>query len=206
MVGSLFGGSLKVSPKDVPAAAYDPPEGAGTRLAVLAGGCFWCVEAVYRELDGVLSVTSGYAGGTAETADYKTVCSGQTGHAEVIQIAYDPARTSFGKLLKIFFAVAHDPTQLNRQGNDVGTQYRSAIFYADDQQKDVAERYIAQLDAAGVYRARIVTRLEPLQDFFVAEGYHQNYAALHPDQPYIAAVALPKVDKLRAYFGEDLKA
>lgn len=205
MVGSFFGGSLKVSPKDVPAAEYDPPEGAGERLAVLAGGCFWCVEAVYKELDGVLAVTSGYAGGTAETADYKTVCTGQTEHAEVIQVRYDPSRTSFGKLLKIFFAVAHDPTQLDRQGNDIGTQYRSAIFYADEQQKAVAERYIAQLDAADVFKSKIVTRLEPLQDFFVAEAYHQNYAELHPDQPYIAAVALPKVDKLRAYFGDQLK-
>ncbi|MGH8444633.1 MAG: peptide-methionine (S)-S-oxide reductase MsrA [Solimonas sp.] len=205
MVGSFFGGSLKVSPRDVPAAAYDPPEGGGTKLAVLAGGCFWCVEAVYKDLDGVLSVTSGYAGGSAETADYKAVCTGETEHAEVIQIAYDPARASFGKLLKIFFAVAHDPTQLNRQGNDIGTQYRSAIFHADEQQKKVAEAYIAQLDAAGVYKSKIVTRLEPLEEFFVAEAYHQNYAELHPDQPYIAAVALPKVDKLRAYFGEDLK-
>jgi len=205
MVGNFFGGSLKVSPRDVPAAQFDPRETGSPKLAVLAGGCFWCVEAVYRELDGVLSVTSGYAGGSAETADYKTVCTGQTEHAEVIQIAYDPARTSFGKLLKIFFAVAHDPTQLNRQGNDVGTQYRSAIFYADDTQKQVAEAYIAQLDAAGVYSAKIVTRLEPLAAFFEAEAYHQNYAELHPDQPYIAAVALPKVDKLRAYFGEELK-
>lgn len=205
MAGSFFGGSLKVSPKDVPDAQYDPPESGGPKLAVLAGGCFWCVEAVYKELDGVLSVTSGYAGGSAETADYKTVCTGQTEHAEVVQIAYDPAKTSYGRLLKVFFAVAHDPTQLNRQGNDIGTQYRSAIFYADEAQKKVAEAYIAQLDAAGIYKSKIVTRLEPLQEFFEAEAYHQDYAAQHPDQPYIAAVALPKVDKLRAYFGEDLK-
>ncbi|MFT4047207.1 MAG: peptide-methionine (S)-S-oxide reductase MsrA [Solimonas sp.] len=205
MVGSFFGGSLTVSPKDVPAAAFDPPEPGETRLAVLAGGCFWCVEAVYKELDGVLSVTSGYAGGTAATADYKTVCTGRTDHAEVIQIVYDPKRTSFGRLLRIFFAVAHDPTQLNRQGNDVGTQYRSAIFYADEPQKKVAEAYIAQLDAAGVYRSKIATKLEPLQAFFEAEVYHQNYAELHPDQPYVAAVALPKVEKLRAYFGDALK-
>lgn len=205
MVGSSFGGSLKLSPKEVPAAQLDPQESGGPKLAVLAGGCFWCVEAVYRDLEGVLSVTSGYAGGSAETADYKTVCTGQTEHAEVIQIAYDPAKTSFGKLLKIFFAVAHDPTQLNRQGNDVGSQYRSAIFYADDTQKQVAAAYIAQLDAAGIYHSKIVTQLEPLQDFFEAEAYHQNYAALHPEQPYIAAVALPKVEKLRAYFGEQLK-
>ena len=205
-MGLFGGGGLKVSPSEVPAAAFDPAESGGDKLAVLAGGCFWCVEAVYRELDGVRAVTSGYAGGSAATADYKTVCTGQTDHAEVIQIVYDPQKTRFGKLLRIFFAVAHDPTQLNRQGNDVGTQYRSAIFYADAQQKAVAEAYIAQLDAAGVFKSKIVTRLEPLQEFFVAEAYHQNYAELHPDQPYIAAVALPKVDKLRAYFGDDLKS
>jgi peptide-methionine (S)-S-oxide reductase len=208
MIGSLFGGGgLKISPRDFPDAQFDAPLVAapGRALAVLAGGCFWCVEAVYRELEGVLQVVSGYSGGSADTADYKAVCSGQTEHAEVVQIAYDPSRISYGKLLKIFFSVAHDPTQLNRQGNDVGTQYRSAVFYADEQQKDITERYIKQLDAAGVYSRPIVTRLEPLEKFFEAEGYHQNYAELHPDQGYIAAVALPKVDKLREYFGESLK-
>ncbi|SEQ93526.1 peptide-methionine (S)-S-oxide reductase [Solimonas aquatica] len=206
-MAGLFGSSLKISPREFPEAQYDPPsEKPGPALAVLAGGCFWCVEAVYRELQGVEKVVSGYAGGDAATADYKTVCTGRTAHAEVIQIQYDPQRLRFGQLLRIFFSVAHDPTQLNRQGNDVGTQYRSAIFYAHALQKEVAERYIAQLDAAGVFSAPIVTRLEPLQEFFQAEDYHQNYAALHPDQPYIAAVALPKVEKLRAYFGEQLKA
>jgi len=207
MIGSLFGGSLKISPKDFPEPAYDTPLQAapGRALAVLAGGCFWCVEAVYRDLEGVLEVVSGYSGGSEETADYKAVCTGTTDHAEVIQIAYDPARLSFGKLLKIFFSVAHDPTQLNRQGNDVGTQYRSAVFYANDEQKLVAERYIKQLDAAKVFGRPIATRLEPLEQFFEAEGYHQNYAELHPDQPYIAAVALPKVEKLRQYFGDSLK-
>jgi len=207
MVGSLFGGSLKISPRDFPEPAYDAPLQAapGRALAVLAGGCFWCVEAVYRDLEGVLEVVSGYSGGSEETADYKTVCTGTTEHAEVIQIAYDPSRLSFGKLLKIFFSVAHDPTQLNRQGNDIGTQYRSAVFYADEEQKLVTERYIQQLDAAKVFGRPIVTRLEPLAQFFEAEGYHQNYAELHPDQPYIAAVALPKVEKLREYFGDSLK-
>lgn len=206
MFGSRFGGSsLRVSPRDVPAPDYDPPQPSGRAEAVLAGGCFWCTEAVYRELDGVIAVVSGYSGGSAETADYGTVCTGRSEHAEVIQIAYDPARVSFGALLRVFFAVAHDPTQFNRQGNDVGSQYRSAIFYADAQQKEVAERYIAQLDAAGVYTAPIVTRLEPLTAFFEAEAYHQNYAALHPGQPYIQAVSTPKVEKLRAYFGEALK-
>jgi peptide-methionine (S)-S-oxide reductase len=160
---------------------------------------------VYRDLEGVLEVVSGYSGGSADTADYKTVCTGSTEHAEVIQISYDPRRISYGKLLKIFFSVAHDPTQLNRQGNDVGTQYRSAIFYSDEEQKRVAEHYIQQLDAAGVFKSPIVTRLEPLHEFFEAEGYHQNYAALHPNESYIAGVALPKVEKLRAYFGEQLK-
>ena len=200
-----FGGRAGL--KDFPDPVLDTPRAAtpGKALAVLAGGCFWCVEAVYRELEGVLDVVSGYSGGTKETADYKTVCTGTTEHAEVIQITYDPSQITLGKLLKIFFAVAHDPTHLNRQGNDVGTQYRSAVFYADDEQKRIVEAYIRQLDAAKVYPAPIVTRLEPLRDFFEAEAYHQNYAALHPDQPYIAGVALPKVEKLRAYFGDSLK-
>jgi len=207
MVGSFFGGSLKISPKDFPAAKDDAPLSAtsGRALAVLAGGCFWCVEVVYRELQGVLEVVSGYSGGTAQTADYEMVCTGRTEHAEVIQIAYEPSRISFGGLLKIFFSVAHDPTQLNRQGNDIGTQYRSAIFYADDEQKRIAESYIKQLDAAGVFKSPIVTRLEPLSEFFEAEAYHQNYAALHPTQGYIAAVAMPKLEKLRTYFGEQLR-
>lgn len=207
MVGSLFGGSLKISPRDFPDAVDDAALAAtsGKALAVLAGGCFWCVEAVYRELEGVLEVVSGYSGGTAATADYEMVCTGRTDHAEVIQISYDPARITFGRLLKIFFSVAHDPTQLDRQGNDVGAQYRSAIFYADDEQKRVSEAYIRQLDAAGIFKSAIVTRLEPLREFFEAESYHQNYAALHPQQGYIAAVAMPKVEKLRAYFGEQLK-
>lgn len=204
---SLFARGLRISPKDFPPPAYDAAIEAapGRRLAVLAGGCFWCVEAVYREIEGVLDVVNGYSGGSAETADYKTVCSGATAHAEVVQIAYDPSRLTYGALLRVFFAVAHDPTQLDRQGNDIGPQYRSAIFYADDEQKTIAERYIRQLDEAKVYSRPIVTRLEKLEDFFEAEAYHQNYAALHPDQPYIAAVALPKVEKLRTYFGESLK-
>lgn len=194
--------------KNFPDALDDAPLAAqpGRALAVLAGGCFWCVEAVYRELVGVTTVVSGYAGGTQDTADYKTVCTGKTDHAEVVQIEYDPSLTTFGRLLKIFFAVAHDPTHLNRQGNDIGTQYRSAIFYRDAEQQRIAEHYIRQLDGAKIFPDPIVTRLEPFAEFFEAEGYHQNYAALHPDQPYIAAVALPKVDKLRAYFGDSLKS
>ncbi|WP_374680259.1 peptide-methionine (S)-S-oxide reductase MsrA [Hydrocarboniphaga effusa] len=205
---SFFNSSLRISPKDFPVADLDEAlaPSPGRKLAVLAGGCFWCVEAVYRELSGVLKVVNGYSGGTAETADYKAVCTGRTDHAEVVQIEYDPSQTSFGALLRIFFAVAHDPTQLDRQGNDIGTQYRSAIFYADEEQKRIAEAYIRQLDAAQVYSAPIVTKLDKLEDFFEAEAYHQNYAALHPNEGYIAGVALPKVDKLRRYFGEELKA
>lgn len=201
------GGSLKVSPRDFPDAVYDPPAVSGGKpaVAVLAGGCFWCVEAVYRELEGVLGVVSGYAGGSADNADYKAVCTGRTDHAEVVQVVYDPARVSFGRLLKIFFSIAHDPTQLNRQGNDVGTQYRSAIFYVDEGQKAVADRYMRQLDEAKVFHSAIVTRLEPLAQFFEAESYHQNYAELHPDQSYIQFAALPKVEKLRQYFGEQLR-
>ncbi len=183
----------------------DPASVAGEQLAVLAGGCFWCVEAVFKELDGVRTVTSGYSGGTAETADYKTVCTGTTDHAEVVAIRFDPARTSFGQLLKVYFAVAHDPTQKDRQGEDRGRQYRSAVFYTDEAQKEVAEAYIRQLDAAHVYNAPVVTEVVPLEAFHEAEAYHHNYAELHPEQSYIAAVALPKVAKLRKQFGDRLK-
>jgi len=177
----------------------------GQQTVVLAGGCFWCVEAVYKQLKGVLDVTSGYAGGTPQTANYRAVCSGRTNHAEAVQIRFDPAQISFGQLLKVFFSVAHDPTQKNRQGNDVGRQYRSAIFYADNEQKEVAAAYIKQLDAAKVFGDSIVTTLEPLEKFFPAEDYHQDYAELNPDQPYIACTALPKVDKLRKNFAPLLK-
>jgi len=175
------------------------------QVAVFAGGCFWCVEAVFAELRGVESVRSGYAGGSAETANYKTVCSGNTDHAEAIEIIYDASKVTYGQLLKIHFSIAHDPTTLDRQGNDVGRQYRSAIFYANDEQRRIAEAYIKQMNEARVFNAPIVTTLEPLKQFFVAEAYHQNYAALNPSQPYIAYVAQPKVEKLREYFGDRLK-
>ena len=175
------------------------------QVAVFAGGCFWCVEAVFAELRGVESVRSGYAGGSAETANYKTVCSGNTDHAEAIEIIYDASKVTYGQLLKIHFSIAHDPTTLDRQGNDVGRQYRSAIFYANDEQRRIAEAYIQQMNEARVFNAPIVTTLEPLKQFFVAEAYHQNYAALNPSQPYIAYVAQPKVEKLREYFGDRLK-
>ncbi|GAP66012.1 methionine sulfoxide reductase A [Mizugakiibacter sediminis] len=202
----IRGASLRIAPDQFPDPVRDlDARGAAERSAVLAGGCFWCVEAVFRELDGVLDATSGYAGGRAADADYRTVCGGDTGHAEVVRVRYDPRRLSYGQLLKVFFAVAHDPTQRNRQGNDVGTQYRSAIFYADADERAVAAAYIRQLDAAGVFTAPIATTLEPLEAFYPAEAYHQNYAALHPEQPYIALVSAPKVEKLRTYFGERVK-
>jgi len=175
------------------------------KTAVLAGGCFWCVEAVFKELRGVKSVRSGYAGDTASTADYRTVCTGRTNHAEAIEVVYDASQTTFGQLLKIHFSVAHDPTQKDRQGNDFGRQYRSAIFYADDEQKSIAEAYIRQLNEAGIFASPIATTLEPLDKFYVAEDYHQDYAARNPGQPYIAYVAQPKVDKLRENFAEKLK-
>ncbi len=178
----------------------DPPATAtqdASDTIVLAGGCFWCTEAVYRRLDGVISVRPGYAGGSAETANYDDVCTGRTGHAEAIEIVYDPARVQLGEILKIFFAIAHDPTQLNRQGADVGTQYRSAIFYASDEQRRIAAEYIAHIDAAQVFDVPIVTTLEPLTHFFVAEAYHHDYAARNPWQPYVRAVVAPKVEKMR---------
>ena len=182
-----------------------PKPGQTEAVAVFAGGCFWCTEAVYRELDGVKDVKAGYAGGRAETANYQAVCSGRTGHAEAIEIRYDPSRTSYGELMKIFFSVAHDPTQLNRQGNDMGTQYRSAIFYADDEQKKAAQAYIEQLTKAKVFDDPIVTTLEPLEKFYMAEDYHQDYARLNPNQPYIAHVSMPKVAKFRQYYGDRRK-
>jgi peptide-methionine (S)-S-oxide reductase len=182
----------------------DPPadatQDAGDTI-VLAGGCFWCTEAVYRHLDGVVSVRPGYAGGSADTANYEDVCTGTTGHAEAIEIVFEPARARLGEILKIFFAVAHDPTQLNRQGADVGTQYRSAIFYANEAQRRIAADYIARIDAAHVFDAPIATTLEPLTQFYVAEAYHHDYAARNPWQPYVRAVAAPKVDKLRRALG-----
>ena len=195
-----------VSPEKFPDPVRDALSGGGTEgVAVLAGGCFWCVEAVYLQLDGVRSVKSGYSGGTAETADYETVCSGRTGHAEAVEIRYDPAKLTFGRLLKVFFSIAHDPTTKDRQGNDVGRQYRSAIFYADDEQREIATSYIAQLDAAKVFDRPIVTEVVPLERFYEAETYHQNYAARNPGQPYIAFNALPKVTKVRQYYADHLK-
>jgi peptide-methionine (S)-S-oxide reductase len=194
-----------VSPEQFPDPVVDTSPATGESVAVLAGGCFWCVEAVYLQLDGVRSVKSGYAGGTAETADYDTVCTGRTDHAEAVEIRFDPAKLTYGKLLKVFFSIAHDPTTKDRQGSDVGRQYRSAIFYAGEEQKRVAEAYITQLDAAKVFDRPIVTEVVPLERFYEAEAYHQNYAARNPAQPYIAYTALPKVKKVRQYYADQLK-
>jgi len=194
---------LKIDPRSFP--DPEPDAGSAGDTIVLAGGCFWCTEAVYRQLDGVSSVRPGYAGGAAETANYQDVCNGDTGHAEAIEVRFDPARVDLGQILKIFFSIAHDPTQLNRQGADVGTQYRSAIFYSNESQRLLAERYIRRIDAAPVFDAPIATTLEPLECFFEAEQYHHDYAARNPSQPYIRAVAAPKVEKLRATHREMLK-
>ena len=202
----LPGASRTAPHQSFPEPPHDLAPGApGPQHLVLAGGCFWCTEAVYRQLDGVLDVVSGYSGGDAASATYDAVCSGRTDHAEAIRIEYDPERISLGRLLKVFFMTAHDPTQLDRQGNDRGRQYRSAIFHADDAQRRLAAEYIERLDAAGVFRAPIVTRLEPLQTFYPAERYHQDYARLNPFQPYIAGVSMPKVEKTRHYFADALK-
>ena len=195
----------RLPPHEFPDPETDIPPKTGEQVAVLAGGCFWCVEAVLKELDGVTSVRSGYAGGTAETADYESVCSGMTDHAEAVEVRFDPSRVSYGQILKIFFSVAHDPTQLNRQGNDRGRQYRSAIFTADEEQDRVARAYIRQLDEADILGAPIVTEVSPLETFYEAELYHQDYAARNPRQPYIAYTSAPKVAKLRKHFGDRLK-
>jgi peptide-methionine (S)-S-oxide reductase len=166
---------------------------------VLAGGCFWCTEAVFENTPGVLDVVSGYAGDSAEKANYKLVSAGATRHAEAIEITFDPAKVSVGKLLQVFFSIAHDPTTLNRQGPDTGAHYRSAIFYADDDQLRVARAYIEQLDGAKLFDSPIVTTLEKLEQFFPAEDYHQDYARLNPGQPYIRQQALPKLVKIDKY-------
>ena len=205
MKAVIPGTSLAIHPDRFPDPVEDVPTDQDAGRAVLAGGCFWCVEAVYQPLDGVQSVVSGYAGGDAASANYEAVCSGRTGHAEVVEVRYDPRRISFGTLLKLFFAVAHDPTQKDRQGNDRGPQYRSAIFPVDEAQRKVAEDYIQQLNNAGAFTAPIVTTLEPGHPFHPAEDYHQDFARRNPNQPYITHVAKPKLEKLHAAFPELLK-
>jgi peptide-methionine (S)-S-oxide reductase len=187
----------------IPAPAVETQASEGIQTAVIAGGCFWGVQGVFQHTAGVVNAVSGYAGGNKATADYNMVSTGSTGHAESVEIKYDPKKISYGKILQIFFSVAHDPTQLNRQGPDSGTQYRSAIFTANDEQKKVADAYIAQLNAAKVYRKPIVTKVGPLEAFYPAEAYHQDYLTLHPNQPYIAFNDIPKVEALKKIFAQD---
>ncbi len=197
---AIGGNVIPADRKVFPDPAVDVKRAAGKQTAVLAGGCFWCMEAVFQIMEGVDDVMSGYSGGTKETAKYDIVSTGRTGHAEAILITYDPAKTSYGQLLKIFFSVAHDPTTLNRQGPDTGPQYRSAIFYANEEQKRVAEAYIKQINDSHVLRNPIVTQVVPLDKFYTAEAYHQNYAALNRSNPYIVNVSDPKVEKLKKMY------
>ncbi len=204
-----------ISPSDVlaaepaiviPAPAVDDRKAAGPlQTAVLAGGCFWGVQGVFQHVRGVDNAVSGYAGGRKRTADYETVSTGTTGHAESVEITFDPSQVTYGELLQIFFSVVHDPTQLNRQGPDTGTQYRSAIFYTDEAQKHIAEAYITQLGRAKVYDGAIVTRVEPLAGFYPAERYHQNFLVEHPRYPYIVINDLPKIRNLKRLFPDDYR-
>ena len=208
LLGSVLGATAcnaKANPAvAIPAPVVDAPRAsiAAKQTAVISGGCFWGVQAVFQHVKGVISATSGYSGGSAQTAEYETVSTGQTGHAESVEIVYDPSQITYGELLRVFFSVAHDPTQLNRQGPDEGTQYRSAIFYNSDEQKHIAEAYVQQLESGKVFPRKIVTQVVPLQGFYTAESYHQNYAALHPNQPYIVFNDAPKVEHLKQQFPE----
>ena len=180
-----------------PDPTVDDKSAQGDQTAVLAGGCFWCVEAVYQQIEGVKKVVSGYSGGDAATAHYDIVSTGTTGHAESVEITFDPRKISYGQILKVFFDVAHDPTQLNRQGPDYGPQYRSAIFYLNPEQKKIAEAYIEQLNDAKVFRAPIVTKVVQFQAFYPAEEHHQNFCNRNPQNPYVLGVAMPKVEKVK---------
>ena len=198
----LFGALLA---SDFPDPAVDLKNESGSQTAVLAGGCFWCTEAVFEQIAGVEKVVSGYSGGDRSTANYDAVCTGKTGHAESVQITYDPHKITYGQLLKVFFSVAHDPTQLNRQGPDRGPQYRSAIFYSNADQKRVAEAYIQQLGKAKIFGSPIVTEVTPLKAFYTAEEHHQNFCSRHPQNPYVLAIADPKIEKTKKQYPELLK-
>ncbi len=205
LIGISFACSTAgASPTPIPDPELDAPlaKVKGEQKAVLAGGCFWGIEAVFEHVKGVSDAKSGYSGGDAESAEYGQVSSGRTGHAESVLVTYDPSQVTYGQLLKVFFSVAHDPTELNRQGPDRGTQYRSAIFYANEEQKRIAEAYIKQLDRVKVFNQPIVTQVAPLQKFHDAEAYHQNYLAQHPNEPYIVINDLPKVENLRKQMPE----
>ena len=203
--GIALRGSAAEVDHTIPAPAVDEQAAAGapaatSEVAVLAGGCFWGVQGVFQHVKGVTNAVSGYAGGEQRTAHYQMVGSGTTGHAESVRITFDPGKISYGRILQIYFAVAHDPTQLNRQGPDVGTEYRSAIFPTGPDQARIAKAYIAQLNQARVYNAAIVTKIEPGREFYVAEDYHQDYMTLHPTQPYIVYNDLPKIEDLKRLF------
>ena len=191
----------------IPAPSVDATTGASaTQTAVFAGGCFWGVQGVFQRVNGVVQAVSGYSGGAKETAQYEMVGSGLTGHAEAVKITYDPKKVSYGTLLQIYFSVAHDPTQLNRQDPDSGPQYRSAVFYSDAAQKETTEKYIAQLDAAKSYPKKIVTQIVPLTAFYAAEAYHQDYLTLNPESGYIARFDLPKIANLKTMFPQQYRA
>lgn len=194
--------AVKIAPPAVDATTA----ASSTQTAVFAGGCFWGVQGVFQRVNGVVQAVSGYSGGAKETAQYEMVGSGLTGHAEAVKITYDPKKVSYGTLLQIYFSVAHDPTQLNRQDPDSGPQYRSAVFYADPAQKETTEKYIAQLDAAKSYPKKIVTQVVPLTAFYAAEAYHQDYLTLHPESGYIARFDLPKIANLKAMFPQQFRA
>jgi peptide-methionine (S)-S-oxide reductase len=191
----------------IPAPVIDEPAGGGTtEVAVLAGGCFWGVQGVFQHVDGVTGAVSGYAGGASNTAQYETVSSGVTGHAESVRISFDPRRISYGRILQVYFSVAHDPTQLDRQGPDRGTQYRSTIFPADQRQAEIAKAYIAQLGEAHAFAATIVTTIEPERPFYSAEAYHHDFLTRHPGNAYIVAYDLPKLEELRRVFPDLYRA
>ena len=201
---AVLSGCRAAAKTPVPAAVNDAPlaQTPGKQTAVFAGGCFWGTQSVFERVKGVVATTVGYAGGAAETATYDQVTTETTGHAESVKVVYDPSKITYGQLLRIYFSVAHDPTQLNRQGPDVGTSYRSAIFYSDDEQRRISQAYIAQLDAAHVFPRRIVTEVTPLKGFYDAESYHQHYADHNPDNPYILVCDRPKIEALKQQFPE----
>jgi peptide-methionine (S)-S-oxide reductase len=204
LAATLVAGCRAATKTPIPAANADLPlaTAPGKVTAVFAGGCFWGTQSVFERVKGVVATTAGYAGGSASTATYDQVTTETTGHAESVKVVYDPSRITYGQLLRIYFSVAHDPTQLNRQGPDVGTSYRSAIFYANDDQRRISQAYIAQLDAAHVFPAKIVTQVVPLKGFYDAEEYHQHYADNNPDNPYILVCDRPKIEALKAQFPE----
>jgi peptide-methionine (S)-S-oxide reductase len=204
MTLGLCAGCHAATRAPVPAATDDAPLAAkpGKQTAVFAGGCFWGTQSVFERVKGVVNTTAGYAGGSAGTATYDQVTTETTGHAESVKVVYDPSKITYGQLLRVFFSVAHDPTQLNRQGRDQGTSYRSAIFYSSDEQKRISQAYIAQLDAAQIFPGRIVTEVTPLKGFYDAETYHQHYADHNPDNPYILVCDRPKIEALKEQFPE----